>query len=371
LATDDGSSETTSVSIEMNPVNGSKRPAPKQDEIKTMMNDTNADIVHLQQKQRSGLITEKQSKELSDLFKKQKSLESDLRRLEGGQKRAKTHRDKKKDQIQSVVNQFPEASNILNLHESPGRPSLEADNPDLIQLICDIAIHGSSAQGRRRDDTINSVKTLSQLTEELRRRGLDISRSATYIRILPKRSGTKQARRHVNTAPVKLLKASNDQHQNHADGIFCTTTIRHLEQIASMLGPKEVIFMSQDDKARVSIGVTAAVKQKQMLMHLQYRVSLPDHDWVKASKHKLIPSVYGLMEIQENGLGNPQSVSYSGPTYIAVRSGKHSTSTALSHALDFERMLSMDQFDKFLKNGSETKPVLIMTVDGGPDENPR
>jgi len=55
---------------------------------------------------------------------------------------------------------------------------------------------------------------------------------------------------------------------------------------------KEVLFISQDDKARFPIGLTAAHKKVTLLMHLEYRLSLPDHDLVVAAGHKLIPSVY-------------------------------------------------------------------------------
>ena len=105
-----------------------------------------------------------------------------------------------------------------------------------------------------------------------------------------------------------------------------------------MLGSNEVCFVSQDDKARVPIGLTTANKQSPLLMHIEYRVSLADHDWVLAAGHKLIPSVYAGIQIQSNGLGNREAVGYSGPTYIAIRSGKHSSSTAFSHGLDFKKL---------------------------------
>ena len=98
-------------------------------------------------------------------------------------------------------------------------------------------------------------------------------------------------------------------------------------------------FISQDDKCRVLIGVTAANKQSPLLMHVEYRISLPDHDWVVADQHKLIPSVYAGIGIMPDGLGNKEAVSYYGSTYIAIRSGKHSSSTAMNHGLDFERLL--------------------------------
>ena len=74
-------------------------------------------------------------------------------------------------------------------------------------------------------------------------------------------------------------------------------------------------FISQDDKCRVSIGVTVANKQSPLLMHVEYRISLPDHDWVVADQHKLIPSIYAGIRIMPDGLGNRDAVSYSGSTY--------------------------------------------------------
>ena len=57
------------------------------------------------------------------------------------------------------------------------------------------------------------------------------------------------------------------------------------------------------------------------MMHVEYRIKLPDHDYVVAEKHKLIPSVHAACMLQDKfdpKKGNP--VSYSGPTYIAIRS---------------------------------------------------
>lgn len=174
------------------------------------------------------------------------------------------------------------------------------------------------------------------------------------------------------TVTVRLIRAQNDFHSNHSDGKFWTATIKFLEEVASILGPDETFFISQDDKARVAIGLTAANKQSPFLIHVEYRVSLPDHDWVVAAKHKLIPSVYDGIKIQKDGIWSQAAVGYSGPIYIAIRSVKHSSSTAYAHGLDFERVLQLPEFDELSKkHDGVVKPVLIFTVDGGPDENPR
>jgi hypothetical protein len=130
--------------------------------------------------------------------------------------------------------------------------------------------------------------------------------------------------------------------------------------------------LSCDDKARVPIGITAANAQSPLVMHMEYKVTLPDHDFVIAEKHKLIPSVYAGINIKEQGYGQKDAITYSGPTYVAVRSGKHNSSTAFSHAKDFNRLYELKEFDTITKRPDNTKkPIGIILTDGGPDENPR
>jgi len=125
---------------------------------------------------------------------------------------------------------------------------------------------------------------------------------------------------------------------------------RSVESLASFLGPQKVGFLSQDDKARVPLGITAANKQAPLLMHVEYKVTLPDHDFVVAEGHKFIPSVYAGIELKDGKPnGDPSLVSHSGPTYVAIRSGKHCSSNASTHAFDFDRLLTLPEFDGRLK----------------------
>ncbi|GBP32606.1 hypothetical protein EVAR_25966_1 [Eumeta japonica] len=54
---------------------------------------------------------------------------------------------------------------------------------------------------------------------------------------------------------------------------------------------------------------------------MEYRILLPDHDWVVAERHKLIPSVYAGVKVEPNNFGKEEAVGYSGPTHISIRSG--------------------------------------------------
>ena len=98
---------------------------------------------------------------------------------------------------------------------------------------------------------------------------------------------------------------------------------------------------------------------------------MPDHDYVIAPQHKLIPSVIGENNY-EKIIFSGDAVTYSGPTYCAIQSEKHSGSGAYPHLQDMKRIRSLDIFnDSCNNNNSESKPVMIVTIDGGPDENPR
>ena len=176
----------------------------------------------------------------------------------------------------------------------------------------------------------------------------------------------------MNIAPVKLYKAKKSEHASHPSTKFAHATIRALEQLAAMLGPAEVTFHSQDDKAEVPIGLTAANKQAPMLMHMEYKVILPDHDYVIAPQHKLVLSVIGDMKIIKSKDLMNDAVSYSGATYIGIRSMKHVGSSAFSHLQDMKRIRSLSEFSTSFKDDrNDDKKVMIVTLDGGPDENPR
>lgn len=208
--------------------------------------------------------------------------------------------------------------------------------------------------------------------------GHNISRSGLYLRLVPRDCSTKEGKRHVNTVPVKLIRPQNTLRKNHPDTHFAAATVKFLKNLATLFGQEAVCLVSQDDKARVPLGVTAAHKQGPILMKMDYKVQLPDHDFVVASRHKLIPSVYAGLKIEND------AVSYSGPTYIALRSGKHDKSTAPRHADDLHRLLELKEWKKFThvenreKESAECdvlqplfKPIMILLVDGGPDEGPR
>ena len=131
---------------------------------------------------------------------------------------------------------------------------------------------------RTRSEVIRTIKTLGQLTVALRTEGFNLQHSV-YLRLIPRNQSTYEGKQHVKTTQQDSQRLQLE--------------------LAGLLGPEEVSFVSQDDKSKVPIGLTAANKHAPLHIHLDYLVTLPDHDYVIAPQHKLI-SVIGAMEIKKN-----------------------------------------------------------------------
>jgi len=318
------------------------------------------------------MLTLDERKRLKALEKEKDSLKKQIKDLQNNQKRQKDFRLQRKRKNEEILLSNPELASQLKIHPKKGKPPISEEYPELLSTIIKIATHGAAADEKRRCENLRTMKTLNDLTKALQNEGFDIGRSTVYYHLQPKNIRTIDGKKHITTVPVKLIKAEKDHHKSHPDSMFCTATINNLMELVSFLGPDEVTIISQDDKAKVPIGISAANCQAPVLMNLEYRVKLPDHNWIVAENHKLIPSVYAALMLESEGYGDRKCIQYSGPTYIATRSGKHSKSTAYSHARDFERLYEIDSFKPFLFNlEGDCKPIVILLVDGGPDENPR
>lgn len=167
-----------------------------------------------------------------------------------------------------------------------------------------------------------------------------------------------------------------------------------INEFATMCGPNQVLYYSPDDKCRVPIGVVCAHKQQSVMMGVE-RTRLPDHDYVVAPKHKLIPSVIALCEslvdelfdhfffLSHNIVGvyivTSNKISYrdvsgvtsSGPTKIVIRSAIDNSSSAETHAIDIREMIDNNEFPTFTHHENQVKPIWVVRNDGGADENCR
>ena len=300
------------------------------------------------------------------LLRERNKLKSRLARLRSLSKGQKKYREKRKKIL---------VDNSL-VRPASGRPPLEESGLSRLPLvILKIAGKESAADPRRRSEVLSIPRTLNDLKDELEKEGIIVKRSTLYTRLVPRRSTSAEGKRHNRCVPVQLRRAQFDGRHEHVSARFCFSTVRMLAELASQLGPKYCLIISPDDKATVPLGIPAATKQQTVLMALKYRVKLPDHQYVVASKHNLKPSVYALCVIKPSIVGRNDAVQYVGPTAIRIRSCKHDSSTAMSHLADFSDLLSYGgddaQNECAMSSEQQARAVLILRPDGGPDQNPR
>jgi len=236
-----------------------------------------------------GLSTPENRNQLKQLIRDRDKKAFELKRLQSKQRSSNRYRDKKKKIIEHLFETKPELHPQLKklYRGGTGRPRVEEQCPDLLQIIEEIAKVGAATDDRRQSEIIRPCLTLDDLSEKIKQRGYDIKRTTLYYRLLPHRPKSIDGRRHVYTVPVRLRRAQNDDRGKHEDGHFATATIRYVKDLISIFGNDCVFYLSQDDKCKVPLGLPAARIQAPMLMHLDYRVRLPDHDWIVAPRHQL------------------------------------------------------------------------------------
>ena len=205
---------------------------------------------------------------------------------------------------------------------------------------------------------MRSLTNLDDLHRELTNFGFKFSRSAVYLKLLPRRGDSREGKRHVQTVTVKLLRLERSLRRNNIDRMYAKSFFDNMMSISDLVGGDAVTFLSNNDKARIALDLAADSLRLPILMHLDYRARLPDHDFVIGQKHKLIPCVYAVCEVSTKG-----KVTCSGDTFIRIRSGKQDISSAYTHTYDVREF--------FTSKLIEREPVLITVTDGVADEDRR
>ena len=76
------------------------------------------------------------------------------------------------------------------------------------------------------------MTTLDDLHSELKNLGFSLSRSATYLQLLPWRGNTSKRYRHVQTVPVKLTRPENNLRKKNKDRMFAKSFMEDLINVS-------------------------------------------------------------------------------------------------------------------------------------------
>ena len=72
-------------------------------------------------------------------------------------------------------------------------------------------------------------------------------------------------------------------------------------EVEKLFAFRAVLFILNKNKVKVPLVLAPTTLPAPILMHLEYKVRLPDLNIVMGTPHKLIPSVYGVCDINLNG----------------------------------------------------------------------
>ena len=86
---------------------------------------------------------------------------------------------------------------------------------------------------------------------------------------------------------MKLSRPQSSIRKKHVHSHFAMASGKHARELTSLFSKENIFFLSQDDKARVPLSMQTAI-----LMHVEHKGSLPDHNFPTGKSHKLILSVY-------------------------------------------------------------------------------
>ena len=83
--------------------------------------------------------------------------------------------------------------------------------------------------------------------------------------------------------------------------MFAKSVINDIFIIPKIFGPEAVTFLSNDDKTRNPLDLDAATLETPILMHLGYKVKLPNHSFVATPAHKPIYQSMLFVKSHERG----------------------------------------------------------------------
>ncbi|EFX64643.1 hypothetical protein DAPPUDRAFT_117997 [Daphnia pulex] len=196
---------------------------PAQDAIKAKLEVINSDSVALYKRRDADMLNHDEE----IVFKKKKEertkLKNKLRVLQNRQKLIKKLRDNRAAVLKSASSEFKDK---LKLRNRVGKP----------RAILNIAMHGSAAQEKRRNEIYRSILTLDDLNAPLIRDGFHVTRSSVYLRLKIR-----------NEAIVRKESAmlNRCQYNLYAPKMICTKVIpiKVFAKLHSTIWSSSLLFM--------------------------------------------------------------------------------------------------------------------------------
>ena len=186
-----------------------------------------------------------------------------------------------------------------------------------------------------------NLANLEELAAALHKENLQLHTTGSDVyRLLPNKGLSDVGKRSLKSAAT-TNEGLTTTLSKHPDINFINAITNHLEELASILGPTEVSFHSQNASYRVPIGLALSnSEQSPLLMHVEEVNDDEEEEHVSPPAHKLILSVTGDMQIKENCFTttthSASAVSNVGTNYVSIRSAQSEPPVALQRLRDMK-----------------------------------
>src|SRR5439155_19887001 len=97
-----------------------------------------------------------------------------------------------------------------------------------------------------------------------------MSKSTLQNYMQPRHSGSREAQQHHHPAQIRLAAVGRNEMNEHIDGHYCLTSVKGVKSF-------DVVLISQDDKAKVPLGIAAVGRTFKTMQTINELISVPDH----------------------------------------------------------------------------------------------
>jgi len=134
-----------------------------------------------------------------------------------------------------------EKENIVEVYNTPGRPSYLMKDPNLLEKMHN-SIEFGAADHKRRKEVIK-VRTIKHLREKLEEDyNVYMSKSTLQNYMQARHPGTKEAQRHHHPAQIRLAAVGRNEMNDHVDEHYCLASVKGVKSFASAYSQNVVLI---------------------------------------------------------------------------------------------------------------------------------
>ncbi|RIA88603.1 hypothetical protein C1645_826123 [Glomus cerebriforme] len=185
-----------------------------------------------------------------------------------------------------------EEENVVEIYDTSDHSSFLINDPNLLEKM-----HKSvkfEVADHKRCKEIIKVRIVKYLHENMEEDYIYIAKSTLQNYMQSKHPGMREAQRHHYPAQIHLVAIARNEINSHVNKHYYLVSVKGMKLFALVFS-QDVMLIWQDDKAKVSLGMAAIERTFKTIQTMNEPVSVFNHNFPKASKHKLISFVYLLI----------------------------------------------------------------------------